>query len=77
MNRRLRQFERMSGLEIYALGKDREKWERALMYYTQHVIDQVIETVNDVTEKINDGTINMPGKSSNIWYGELTIKDDE
>jgi len=77
MNRKLRQFERISGLEIYALGKDREKWERALIYYTQHVIDQVIETINDVTKKINDGTINMPGKSSNIWYGELTIKDDE
>ena len=33
MNRRLRQFERMSGLEIYALGKDREKWERGFSRY--------------------------------------------
>ena len=77
MNKRLRKFEKQSGLEIYSLGKDREKWEKALITYSQLVIDQVIETINETTEKINDGTINMPGKSSNIWYGELTIKDDE
>ena len=77
MNSLLRKFEKQSGLELYSLGLDREKWEKALTKFSQLVVDQVIETVNDTTEKINDGTINLPGKSSNIWYGELKIKDDE
>ena len=77
MNRRLRQFEKESGIEIFSLGRDRAKWKNALNKYIQLVINQVIETINDTTEKINDGTIDMPGKSSNIVYGILTIKDDE
>ena len=38
MNDQLRKFYRLSGLDIYGLGKDREKWEAAIDRYTEFVI---------------------------------------
>jgi len=40
MNDQLRKFYRLSGLDIYGLGKDREKWEAAIDRYTELVIKE-------------------------------------
>jgi hypothetical protein len=38
MNKRLREFEKESKLEIFGLGARREKWEAALEKYAQLII---------------------------------------
>ena len=38
MNKMIRQFERESHIDVYALGLDRVKWEAALERYTELVI---------------------------------------
>ena len=43
MNKRLRQFEKESKLEIFGLGARREIWERALAKYAELVIKDCIE----------------------------------
>lgn len=43
MNKRLRQFERESGLEIYGLGARREKWERAMAKYAELIVQDCVE----------------------------------
>jgi hypothetical protein len=43
MNKRLREFERESKLEIFGLGARREIWERALEKYAELVIKDCIE----------------------------------
>lgn len=37
-NKRLRELERESGLEIYGLGKDRAKWEATIEKYAELII---------------------------------------
>jgi len=43
MNKRLREFERESKLEIFGLGARREKWEAALAKYAELVIKDCVE----------------------------------
>jgi len=43
MNKRLREFEKESKLEIFGLGARREIWERALEKYAELVIKDCIE----------------------------------
>jgi hypothetical protein len=43
MNKRLREFEKESKLEIFGLGARREKWEAALAKYAELVIKDCIE----------------------------------
>lgn len=43
MNKRLREFERESKLEIFGLGARREPWEQALAKYAELVIKDCIE----------------------------------
>jgi hypothetical protein len=43
MNKRLREFERESKLEIFGLGARRDKWEAALTKYAELVIKDCIE----------------------------------
>ena len=43
MNKRLREIEKESGLEIYGLGKDRAKWEAALEKYAKLIIEDCIK----------------------------------
>jgi hypothetical protein len=38
MNKRLREFERESGLEIFGLGAKRDKWEQAMTKYAELII---------------------------------------
>ena len=43
MNKRLREFEKESKLEIFGLGARREIWEKALAKYAELVIKDCIE----------------------------------
>jgi hypothetical protein len=43
MNKRLREFERASKLEIYGLGNDRVKWEAALEKFAELIVKDCIE----------------------------------
>ena len=43
MNKRLREFEKESKLEIFGLGARREKWEVALAKYAELVIKDCVE----------------------------------
>jgi len=38
MNKRLRDFEKASGLDIYGLGARRDKWEKALEKYAELIV---------------------------------------
>lgn len=40
MNSKLRELEKLSGLDIYGLGLDRAKWEAAIEKYTELVIKE-------------------------------------
>lgn len=43
MNKRLRQFEKESKLEIFGLGARREIWERALEKYAELIVQDCID----------------------------------
>jgi hypothetical protein len=43
MNKRLRQFERESGLEIYGLGARREKWEVVMAKFAELIVNECNE----------------------------------
>ena len=43
MNKRLREFEKQSGLDIYGLGAKRLMWETALEKYAKLIIRDCIE----------------------------------
>lgn len=40
MNSKLRQFEVMSHIDVYALGKDRERWEVVLEQFAQMIVEE-------------------------------------
>ena len=40
MNNQLREFVRASSLDIYGLGKDRNKWEAALTKYAELIVEE-------------------------------------
>jgi hypothetical protein len=40
LNSKLRELEKLSGLDIYGLGLDRAKWEAAIEKYTELVIKE-------------------------------------
>ena len=42
MNKRLRQFEKESGIELYSLGKDREKWEDTLSKFAELIVRECL-----------------------------------
>lgn len=39
---KVREFERLSGIDVYGLGLDREKWEAALQRYTTLVVRESV-----------------------------------
>lgn len=47
MNPRLREFEKLSGLEIYGLGARREKWEHCMEKFTELIVKECIEAYNN------------------------------
>ena len=44
---RIREFEKESGLEIYALGARREKWEAVLEKYAELIVREMLHTCED------------------------------
>lgn len=42
MSTKIHDFERLSGIELYGLGLDREKWQAALQRYTTLVVQESI-----------------------------------
>ena len=47
MNNLLKQFERESNLDVYALGLDRAKWESKLERYTDLVVRECLSNMED------------------------------
>ena len=47
MNKRLREFERESKLEIFGLGARREIWERALEKYAELIVAEMLKTCEE------------------------------
>lgn len=45
MNKRLREFEKESKLEIFGLGARRDKWETALEKYAELIVQECIDKV--------------------------------
>jgi hypothetical protein len=46
MHDKIREFERLSGLEIYGLGKDRAKWEAVVKKYTELVVRECADVAD-------------------------------
>lgn len=61
MNQRLRDLARTSGLDVYGLGKDRERWEATVDKFAQALVEDCAMvadnegrhlTYRDLTERI-------------------------
>ena len=46
MNKRIREFERESGLEIYGLGAKRDRWEHTMEKFTMLVVKECMDVVS-------------------------------
>ena len=40
MNEKIRLFERQSGIDVYGLGKDRDKWEHKLEQFAELIVQE-------------------------------------
>lgn len=47
MKDKIREFERQSGLEIYGLGKDRDKWEAVVQKLVELVVKDCANIVSN------------------------------
>ena len=47
MNKRLRQFEKESKLEIFGLGAKRHIWESALEKFAELIVTEMLQTCED------------------------------
>ena len=47
MNKRLREFEKESGLAIFGLGAKRHIWEAALEKYAELIVQEMLQTCED------------------------------
>jgi hypothetical protein len=47
MNNQLREFERASRLDIYGLGKDRNKWEASLDKFAELIVQECVRYFNE------------------------------
>jgi hypothetical protein len=45
MNERIREFEKVSGIEIFGLGAKRVKWEAAMEKFTQLIVQDCIDKI--------------------------------
>jgi hypothetical protein len=43
VNKHIKQFERVSGIEVYGIGLDRVKWESRLEAYTRLIVQECAE----------------------------------
>lgn len=46
----LRKYERESGLDIYGLGRDREKWEAAMTRFAEIIILECADVVSKMAD---------------------------
>ena len=53
MNKLIREFERQSGIELYGLGRDYEKWKHALEKFADCIVDEYCSKLLDMDEKTN------------------------
>jgi hypothetical protein len=58
MNERLRKFARESHIDVYALGKDRTKWEATLEKFAQMVVEDYVANIENeiilLRSRVND-----------------------
>ena len=54
MNERIKQFERESHLDVYALGLDRAKWEDVLQRYTEMIVQECVGIVENLSPGYKD-----------------------
>ena len=54
MNERIKQFERESHLDVYALGLDKAKWEAILQRYTEMIVQECIGVVENLSPGYKD-----------------------
>lgn len=47
MNKRIREFEKESGLEIYGLGTRRIKWEATIEKFTDLVVQDILDIMSN------------------------------
>ena len=47
MNSKIREFEHLSGIDVYGLGHDRDKWVAALEKYTRMVVTECTDVVDE------------------------------
>jgi hypothetical protein len=45
MNERIKRFERVSHLDVYALGKDRAQWEATVNNFSEMIIEECMSVV--------------------------------
>jgi len=55
MNERIRKFERESHIDVYALGKDRDKWEKILSKFAELIVRDCIAIVNNHKMRMDSG----------------------
>jgi len=51
MNERIRQFELESHIDVYALGKDRAKWESVLQKFAELIVKECINVCEPVLDE--------------------------
>ncbi len=51
MNEKIREIERLSGLELYGLGLDRAKWEAAVERFTEMVLTSASDHIMESSDR--------------------------
>lgn len=75
MNKRIRNFEVASGLDIFGLGARREMWEAALEKYAKLVVETVLDEVKERAYYTGDrdwsDEVDRPWIQLEFGYGKL------
>lgn len=66
MDKKIREFERESGLEIYGLGARREMWEAALAKYAELIVKECVKVVDDTMTENQEMNIGLVMASAAI-----------
>jgi hypothetical protein len=73
MNKHIKQFERESGLDVYALGLDKVKWESRLDKFAELIVRECIERVRSQCIHVRDSTIE--GRP-NPFFPDLRVRTE-
>jgi hypothetical protein len=52
MNKHIKQFERESGLDVYALGLDKAKWESRLEKFAELIVAECAQQAHDLADML-------------------------